>query len=122
MSITTRTTRLGSNVAERTAAERALVRAVCGDTVVAASVDTICLAGTAYFPPLDVDRGALVNSGRTRTCLFYGEAHYLDLCVAGTVHADAAWHWPRPSPLARHLPGWIGFGPAVTLVREPAEP
>jgi uncharacterized protein (DUF427 family) len=117
-----RPTRIESIVADRVGAERAVVRAICDDTVVASSVDTICLAGTVYFPPADIDRRRLVESDRTRTCLFYGEAHYLDLCVDGTVHPDAAWHWPTPSPLARHLPGWIGFGPAVTLIREPAGP
>jgi uncharacterized protein (DUF427 family) len=96
-----------------------LVQAVWGGVVLADSRDSVHLAGVAYFPPGQVRMEHLEASRRVRINFSCGEAHLLNILVGGRRCADAAWHWPPPSPLARHLPGWIGFGPQVMLTTRP---
>jgi uncharacterized protein (DUF427 family) len=99
-----------------------VVQAVWGGVVLADSSQTVHLTGVAYFPPGQVQMQHLDASGRARVDLSRGEAHLFDVLVAGRRCVDAAWHWPRPSPMAAHLPGWIGFGSAIMLTARPARP
>jgi uncharacterized protein (DUF427 family) len=98
---------------------RPVVQAVWAGQVLAASCRTLQVNGIVYFPPEDVRQEFLTQSTTSRVSLSYGQACHLDVTVGGRTEAGAAWYWPPPSPLARHLPGHIAFGGAE-IVREAA--
>lgn len=98
----------------------AFVQATWNGVVLASSSHTLHIDGAVYFPPDDVVRDYLTESTRTSVCLCNGRAHFLHLTVNGVHSPDAAWHWPPPSPLSRHLPGHIAFGPDVVITEHPA--
>jgi uncharacterized protein (DUF427 family) len=104
----------------RAAWETLVVQAVLGGCVLADSPRTVHLAGVAYFPPAQVRMEHLDPTDRVRLSLFGGEARLFDLVVGQWRCPGAAWYWPPPSPLAVHLPGWIGFGPEVLVWARPA--
>jgi uncharacterized protein (DUF427 family) len=99
---------------------RAVVQAVWAGTVLAASSRTLQMDGVVYFPPEDVRQEYLTESGTSRVSLAYGQACLLDVTVAGRTDPSAAWRWPPPSPLARHLPGHVAFGGEAVIVRQEA--
>jgi uncharacterized protein (DUF427 family) len=78
--------------------------------------------GVVYFPPEDVRHEYLSESANSHVSLSFGQARVLDVTVGGRTDASAAWTWPPPSPLARHLPGHIAFGGRTVIVRPPAGP
>lgn len=93
----------------------AVVQATWNGAVLARSTNTRHIDGAVYFPPADVVRDYLSESTRTSVCLSNGRAHFLHLTVGSQQTPDAAWHWPPPSPLSRHLPGHIAFGQDVVI-------
>jgi uncharacterized protein (DUF427 family) len=94
-----------------------VVQAVWEGTVLAASSRTLQLNGVVYFPPEDVCLEYLTESATSRVSLSFGQARHFDVTVAGRTDPSAAWHWPPPSPLARHLPGHVAFGGQAVIVR-----
>ncbi len=93
-------------------ARRVEVRA--GGRLVAATDRAVRVLETAspptfYIHPDDVDRDALVPSGRTSLCEWKGQAVDFDL-VDGP--GSVAWCYPRVFPEFAALAGWFAFYPA----------
>jgi uncharacterized protein (DUF427 family) len=97
-----------------------VVQAVWAGTVLAASNRTLQMDGVVYFPPEDVRQEYLTESTASRVSLSFGQARHFDVTVAGRTDPSAAWNWPPPSPLARHLPGHVAFGGQAVIVRQSA--
>ncbi len=95
-----------------------VMQAVWEGTVLAASSRTLQMDGVVYFPPEDVRHEYLSESTTSRVSLSFGQARLLDVTVAGRTEQSAAWTWPPPSPLARHLPGHVAFGGQAVIVRQ----
>ena len=85
-----------------------------GDRVIAKTARAVRVRETAspptfYVPPEDVDRSALIESGRTSLCEWKGEAVDFDLVDGPT---SVAWCYPRVFPEFAPLAGWFAFYPA----------
>lgn len=84
-------------------------RAIWNGTVLAESDETIVVEGNHYFPRDAVDMDSLEESGSRTICPWKGVARYYTVVVDGRRNEDAAWHYPRPSLLARRIKGRIAF-------------
>lgn len=97
------------------------MQAVFNNTVVADSADTVVVEGNHYFPPVSL-RPEYLRPSRTRTlCPWKGLASYYDVEVDGVTSPNAAWHYPRPSPLARRIKGRVAFWKGVEVRAVPAD-
>lgn len=94
-----------------------MIRAIWNGTVIAESEDTIVVEGNHYFPSEDVRSELLVYSPHTSLCPWKGRASYYTLSVDGKQNPNAAWTYPRPSPLARRITGRIAFWHGVRIER-----
>lgn len=94
-------------------------KAVWNETVIAESDDVEVVEGYTYFPVDAVDRRYLRPSEHRSVCPWKGTASYYDVVVDGAVNADAAWHYPEPSPRAAPLVGGrIAFWRGVRIEAE----
>ncbi len=84
-------------------------------TVIAESDDTVVVEGNHYFPPDSVRTELLTESATTTICPWKGVAHYKTVTVDGSDLVDAAWYYPRPSPLARRIKGRLAFDRRVRV-------
>jgi len=92
------------------------MKAMWNGAVVAESNLPIVVEGNCYFPPEAVNR-QYVRQSRSRTlCFWKGLASYYTLEVNGKRNEDAAWYYPKPSPLARKITGYVAFWKGVELV------
>lgn len=98
-----------------------MIRAVWNGTVLAEAPQTVRLEGNDYFPPESLRREHLVDSGTKSICQWKGLAHYYTVSVNGDVNPDAAWYYPRPSPLARRIKNHVAFWNGVRVEGEPEE-
>lgn len=62
-----------------------------------------------YFPPDDVDQGALVRSSASSFCEWKGAASYFDVRLAGETLRDVAWSYARPTPAFASLADCVAF-------------
>lgn len=85
------------------------------DTVIARSERTVMVEGNHYFPLEDVDRSKLVDSPRTSTCYWKGEASYFDVVVDGKVTTAAAWTYREPKEKAEHIRDHVAFWGGVEV-------
>jgi uncharacterized protein (DUF427 family) len=90
-------------------------KAIWNDVVIADSEETIVVEGNHYFPIESVDERYLVESGTHTLCPWKGLASYYSLEVDGRRNQDAAWYYPRPSPLARKIKGRVAFWHGVEI-------
>jgi uncharacterized protein (DUF427 family) len=65
-----------------------------------------------YIPGDDVALELLEPSARHTFCEWKGVASYYDIVVGERRAADAAWHYPEPTPPYAELAGHIAFYPA----------
>ncbi|QUR66270.1 DUF427 domain-containing protein [Mycobacterium spongiae] len=99
-----------------------MIRAVWNGTVLAETPRTVRVEGNHYFPPESVHREHLNDSKTTSICLWKGVAHYYGIAVDGCgalANPDAAWFYPRPSPLARRIKNHVAFGNGVVVEGQP---
>lgn len=97
------------------------MQAVFNDKVIAESDDTIVVEGNHYFPEESLDRSCLVASDTHSLCPWKGRASYYTVQVDGVTSRDAAWFYPKPSPLARRIKGRVAFWRGVEVRRAPGE-
>jgi uncharacterized protein (DUF427 family) len=90
-------------------------RAVFNGTVLAEADQTIVVEGNHYFPPESLNRDHLQDSSSKTVCPWKGLASYHDVIVDGTIHPNAGWYYPHPSPLARRIRGHVAFDRRVTV-------
>lgn len=99
-----------------------MIRAVWNGTVIAEARRTVRLEGNEYFPPESLNREYFLESPTRSVCPWKGLASYYTLSVNGAVNTDAAWTYPKPSPLARRIKGHVAFWNGVTIEGEPEVP
>lgn len=92
-----------------------MIRAVWNGVVLAEAPQTVQLEGNHYFPAESVHREYLQDSSTTTRCPWKGRASYYTIVVDGTANPDAAWYYPRPSPLARKIKDHVAFWRGVRV-------
>ncbi|MCX4581530.1 DUF427 domain-containing protein [Streptomyces sp. NBC_01481] len=73
--------------------------------------------GQPLLPARDAAPSAL-HAERSTTwslCFCKGVARYYGLEVEGRPNPDAAWYYPKPSPLARKIKDHVAFWQGVTV-------
>ncbi|WP_219416070.1 DUF427 domain-containing protein [Pseudonocardia nigra] len=91
------------------------MKATWNGAVIAESDDTVVVEGNHYFPAEAVRPEYLRDSATTTLCPWKGRARYKTLVVEGAENPDAAWYYPRPTPLAGRIRGRFAFGPGVDV-------
>ena len=91
------------------------VRAEWNGTVLAECDDTVLVEGNHYFPPEAVRWEYLADSGTHTFCFWKGRASYYTVTVEGVTNPDAAWYYPRPSPLATKIKNHVAFWRGVDV-------
>jgi len=91
------------------------MQAVFHGLVIAESDDTIVVEGNHYFPEESLSHEFLTPTGTHTICPWKGLASYYDVGVGGVTSANAAWYYPRPSPLARRVKGRVAFWRGVEV-------
>jgi uncharacterized protein (DUF427 family) len=95
------------------------MQAVFNGVVIAESDGTKVVEGNHYFPPESVNSAYLRNSSSHTLCIWKGLANYYTVDVDGVVSGDAAWYYPKPSPLARGIKNYVAFWKGVEVRRVP---
>ncbi|GBP98776.1 DUF427 domain-containing protein [Streptomyces spongiicola] len=96
-----------------------MLRAIWNGTVIAEAERTVFVEGNHYFPPQALRREYFTESRSRSLCFWKGLARYYTVTVDGRTMPDAAWYYPRPSPLARRIKGHVAFGRGVRVEGEP---
>jgi uncharacterized protein (DUF427 family) len=95
---------------------RRFVKAVWNGAVLAESDTPIVVEGNYYFPPETVNRDYVRESDAHTRCYWKGVASYYTIEVEGKRNVDAAWYYPKPSPQAQKIAGYIAFWRGVQVV------
>lgn len=92
------------------------MKAIWNGVVIAESDSPIEVEGNLYFPPDAVYRQYVRESCKHTLCFWKGVASYGSLEVNGRRNEDAAWYYPKPSPLARKIAGHVAFWNGVQII------
>jgi uncharacterized protein (DUF427 family) len=95
-----------------------MIRAIWNGTVLAEAPRTVRVEGNDYFPPESVRREHFVDSSTKSVCPWKGVARYYTVVVDGHENPDAAWYYPKPSPLARRIKDHVAFWGGVEIEGE----
>jgi uncharacterized protein (DUF427 family) len=95
------------------------MRAVFNGTVIAESDDTVVVEGIHYFPASSVRNEHLEPTRSHTVCVWKGVASYYSVTVDGVTDKDAAWYYPKPSPLARKVKDRVAFWRGVDVRQAP---
>lgn len=95
------------------------MRATWKGSVIAESDRTVVVEGNHYFPIEDVNAANLEQSDHHSICPWKGRASYFDVVASGNRNRDAAWFYPKPSPLARKIKGRVAFWQGVDVFEVP---
>ena len=96
-----------------------MLRATWNGAVIAEAPKTVRLEGNHYFPPESVNREFVRASETTTICPWKGLARYYHVVVNGELNPDAAWYYPKPSPLARKIKDHVAFWNGVVIEGRP---
>lgn len=91
------------------------MKALWNGTVLAESDDTVVVEGNHYFPEESLNKEFFRESSHHSLCPWKGMASYYTVEVEGERNEDAAWYYPRPSPLARKIKGRVAFWNGVRI-------
>lgn len=91
------------------------MRAVWNGEVLAESTDLVQLEGNIYFPRSSLKEEFFSSSTHHSICPWKGRANYLDVVVDGERNENAAWYYPKPSPLARKIKDRVAFWHGVVV-------
>ena len=96
------------------------VRAVWNGAVLAEAPDDAVelVEGNVYFPPDTINKEFFDDSASHTRCYWKGKASYYDVVVEGRTNSDAAWYYPKPSRLARHLKDYVAFWRGVQVEQD----
>ncbi|WP_306371423.1 DUF427 domain-containing protein [Nocardiopsis sp. CC223A] len=94
-----------------------MIRAVWNGVVLAEAERTVMVEGNHYFPPDSLNREHFTDSASRTLCPWKGVARYYDVTVDSRTYPDAAWSYPKPSPLARRIRDHVAFYPGVGIER-----
>lgn len=90
-------------------------KAVWNGAILAESDDTVVVEGNHYFPESSLDRRFFKESSHHSVCPWKGIASYYSVQVDGERNENAAWFYPRPSPLARKIKNRVAFWHGVRI-------
>ena len=93
------------------------MQAIFQGVVIAESDDTIVVEGNHYFPEESLNEEFFTPTSTHTVCPWKGIASYFTVGVDGVASADAAWYYPKPSPLARKVKGRVAFWRGVEVRR-----
>lgn len=96
-----------------------VMRAMWNGVVLAETPQTVRMEGNHYFPPGSMHQEYFVSSPTKTVCPWKGLARYYTVVVDGEANPDAAWYYPRPSPLARKIKNHVAFSNGVRIEGEP---
>jgi uncharacterized protein (DUF427 family) len=96
-----------------------MMRAVWNGVVLAEAPRTVRVEGNHYFPPESLRQEYFVDSSTKTVCPWKGLARYYTVMVDGEANTDAAWYYPKPSPLARRISNHVAFWNGVRIEGEP---
>ncbi|WP_405489762.1 DUF427 domain-containing protein [Nocardia sp. NBC_00511] len=96
-----------------------MMRAIWNGTVIAESPHTVEVEGNQYFPVDSLHPQYFTESAHHSICPWKGRASYYTVTVDGEVNTDAAWFYPKPSPLARKIKDHVAFWHGVEITDEP---
>jgi uncharacterized protein (DUF427 family) len=96
-----------------------MMRAVWNGVVLAEAPRTVRVEGNHYFPRESLRREYFLDSRTKSVCPWKGLARYYTVTVQDEVNPDAAWYYPRPSPLARRIKDHVAFWNGVRVEGEP---
>ncbi len=96
-----------------------MAKAVWNGAVLAESAACKKVEGNLYFPPESVNKAFLRSSDTRSVCFWKGRARYYDIEVSGKTCKDAAWYYPKTTPLARHIKDYIAFWKDVEVTEKP---
>lgn len=91
------------------------MKALWNGTVLAESDDTVVVEGNHYFPEESLNKEFFRESSHHSLCPWKGMASYYSVEVEAERNEDAAWYYPRPSPLARKIKGRVAFWNGVRI-------
>ena len=91
------------------------MKAIWNGKIIAESDKTINIEGNPYFPPESVNKEFIKGSETNTVCHWKGTASYYDIVVDGKINSDAAWYYPEPSELAKHIKGYVAFWHGVEV-------
>jgi uncharacterized protein (DUF427 family) len=95
------------------------MKAVWNGAVLAEADETVMVEGNHYFPPESLSREYFAGSSTRTMCFWKGMASYYTVTVGGATNPDAAWYYPKPSPLARKIKNHVAFWNGVQIVKTP---
>lgn len=90
-------------------------KAVWNDKVLAESNETKSIEGNIYFPADSIRKEFFKEAETHTTCPWKGKAFYYSVEVDGKVNEDAAWYYPKASPLARDIEGYVAFWKGIEI-------
>jgi uncharacterized protein (DUF427 family) len=96
-----------------------MMRVVWNGVVLAETARTVRIEGNHYFPPESLRREYFAESRTKSLCPWKGLARYYTVTVRGEVNPNAAWYYPKPSPLARRIKDHVAFWNGVRVEGEP---
>lgn len=96
-----------------------MMRAMWNGVVLAETPRTVRVEGSHYFPPESLRREFFVESSTRSVCPWKGLARYYTVAFDDDANPDAAWYYPRPSPLARRIKNHVAFWNGVLVEGEP---
>ena len=91
------------------------MRAIWNEAVLADSDDTVVVEGNHYFPEESLSKEFFRESSHHSICFWKGVASYYTVEVDGERNENAAWYYPKPSPLARKVKGRVAFWKGVRI-------
>ncbi|MFJ9368161.1 DUF427 domain-containing protein [Nocardia sp. NPDC101769] len=96
-----------------------MMRAIWNGTVIAEAPWTVEVEGNHYFPVESLKREFFSESSHHTVCPWKGIASYYSVTVDGKENPDAAWYYPKPSPLARKIKDHVAFWHGVEIESSP---
>ncbi len=96
-----------------------MMQATFNGVVIAETDDTIVVEGNHYFPEESLNQEFFTPTSTHTICPWKGRASYYTVDVEGVASADAAWYYPKPSPLTRKVKGRVAFWRGIEVRRAP---
>ena len=90
-------------------------RAIWNGKVIAESDDLVNVEGNYYFPKESLNEEYFRTSNTQTVCPWKGTASYYTLEVDGQENRDAAWYYPTPKEMAKHITGRVAFWKGVVV-------
>jgi len=94
---------------------KATMKAIWNDTVIAESDDTIVIEGNHYFPHDAINASFFEKSNTHTECHWKGTASYYTVVVNGERNPDAAWYYPSTSEMAKSIENRVAFWKGVKV-------